>query len=60
MLLENPVNSGFDKSVNQGILASRGKYCLLLNNDVVADPDFVKYLYLHIDDNPRIFSVSSK
>lgn len=60
MLLENPVNSGFDKSVNQGILASRGKYCLLLNNDVVADPDFVKYLYLHIDDNPRTFSVSSK
>ena len=60
ILLENPTNSGFDKSVNQGILASRGKYCLLLNNDVVADPDFVKYLYLHIDDSPRFFSVSSK
>ncbi len=59
-LLENLVNSGFDKSVNHGILASRGKYCLLLNNDVVAEPDFVKYLYLHIDDDPRIFSVSSK
>ena len=59
-LLENPVNSGFDKSVNQGIMASQGKYCLLLNNDVVADPDFVKYLYLHIDDNPQVFSVSSK
>ncbi len=60
MLLQNPVNSGFDKSVNEGILASQGKYCLLLNNDVVADPDFVKYLYLHIDDNPRVFSVSAK
>lgn len=59
-LLENPINSGFDKSVNQGILASQGKYCLLLNNDVVAEPDFVKYLYLHIDDNPQVFSVSSK
>ena len=59
-LLENPVNSGFDKSVNQGILASNGKYCLLLNNDVVVDRDFVKYLYLHIDDNPQVFSVSSK
>lgn len=59
-LLENPVNSGFDKSVNQGILASSGKYCLLLNNDVVVDRDFVKYLYLHIDDNPQVFSVSSK
>lgn len=59
-LLENSVNSGFDKSVNQGILASRGKYCLLLNNDVVADSDFVRYLYLHIDDSPKVFSVSSK
>ena len=59
-LLENPVNSGFDKSVNQGILASSGKYCLLLNNDVVVDRDFVKYLYLHIDDNPQVFSVNSK
>lgn len=59
-LLENPINSGFDKSVNQGILASQGKYCLLLNNDVVAEADFVKYLYLHIDDNPQVFSVSSK
>lgn len=59
-LLENPMNSGFDKSVNQGILASSGKYCLLLNNDVVVDQDFVKYLYLHIDESPKIFSVSAK
>lgn len=59
-LLENPVNSGFDKSVNQGILASSGKYCLLLNNDVVVDPEFIKYLYVHIDENPNVFSVSSK
>ena len=59
-LLENATNSGFDRSVNQGILASNGKYCLLLNNDVVVDQDFVKYLYLHIDENPKVFSVSSK
>lgn len=59
-LIENPVNAGFDRSVNQGILASNGKYCLLLNNDVVVDPDFVRYLYLHIDDDQGIFSVSSK
>ena len=56
----NPVNSGFDKSVNQGIKASSGTYCLLLNNDVVVDRDFVKYLYRHIDENPKVFSVSSK
>jgi len=59
-LKENSVNSGFDKSVNEGIKASSGTYCLLLNNDVVVDHDFVKYLYEHIDKNPKVFSVSSK
>ncbi len=60
ILIENEINSGFDKSVNQGILASNGEFCLLLNNDVVIDPNFVKYLYLHINDSDRFFSVSSK
>lgn len=60
ILKENLTNSGFDISVNQGILASNGRYCLLLNNDVVADCDFVKFLYLHIEDHPNVFSVSAK
>lgn len=60
ILIENEANSGFDKSVNQGILTSSGEFCLLLNNDVVIDPNFVKYLYLHINDSTRFFSVSSK
>jgi len=59
-LIENSINSGFARSVNQGIRASTGKYCLLLNNDVVVDRDFVKNLYDHINKNPRVFSVSSK
>ncbi|KNZ43084.1 glycosyltransferase family 2 protein [Acetobacterium bakii] len=59
-LIENPVNSGFARSVNQGIRASNGSYCLLLNNDVVVDENFVKKLYNHINANPRVFSVSSK
>lgn len=60
ILEENSTNSGFDKSVNQGILASSGRYCLLLNNDVVVDRDFVKFLYWHIENDPKVFSVSSK
>jgi len=59
-LIENSSNSGFARSVNQGIRASSGEYCLLLNNDVVVDIDFVKNLYQHIHGNPRVFSVSSK
>jgi GT2 family glycosyltransferase len=60
ILLRNPINSGFDKSVNEGILAGSGAYCLLLNNDVVLDQDFIKKLYWHIERDPRVFSVSSK
>lgn len=59
-LIENSVNSGFARSVNQGIRASSGDYCLLLNNDVVVDQEFVKNLYEHIHENPRVFSVSAK
>ncbi|MGV8906561.1 MAG: glycosyltransferase family 2 protein [Acetobacterium sp.] len=59
-LIENSINSGFARSVNQGIRASTGKYCLLLNNDVVVDRNFVKNLYAHIDEDSRVFSVSSK
>lgn len=59
-LIQNLVNSGFARSVNQGIRTSSGQYCLLLNNDVVVDRDFVKNLYGHIHGNSRVFSVSSK
>jgi len=59
-LIENSTNSGFARSVNQGIRASCGRYCLLLNNDVVVNQDFVKNLYEHITENPRVFSVSSR
>lgn len=59
-LLENDKNSGFDWSVNQGIKASKGQFCLLLNNDVVLEKDFVKNIYKSIQNKPKSFSVSSK
>lgn len=59
-LFQNEKNSGFAASVNKGIKASRGKYVLLLNNDVEVTADFVENLYARIDSDDRIFSVSSK
>jgi GT2 family glycosyltransferase len=59
-LIENSKNSGFAYSVNQGIRSSKGIYCLLLNNDVVVDYEFVEKLFAQIESNQSAFSVSSK
>lgn len=56
----NEKNSGFAKSVNIGIKASCGEFCLLLNNDVVVDQKFVEALYQCIRQRDNAFSVSSK
>lgn len=56
----NEKNSGFAVSVNNGIRVARGRYVLLLNNDVVVADDFVEKLYQAIDKDERIFSVSSR
>lgn len=52
-------NTGFCHGVNVGIAASRTPYVLLLNNDTVVKPGFVKYLTEAIEASEDIFSVSS-
>lgn len=43
-LVELPVNRGFAGGVNAGILASHGEYIALLNNDAVAERDWLSSL----------------
>ena len=38
-------NKGFAKAVNEGIKRARGRYVLLLNNDVEADPRLLRHLH---------------
>jgi GT2 family glycosyltransferase len=38
-------NKGFVKAVNEGIQRARGRYVLLLNNDVEADPRLLRHLH---------------
>ena len=59
-LIENAENSGFARSINNGIRAAQNDFVLLLNNDVVVERDFVEKLYAAIKDDPKIFSVSSR
>lgn len=52
-------NTGFCHAVNVGIKASETPYVILLNNDTVVKPGFVKALVAAIEKEENIFSVSS-
>ncbi len=43
-LITNPINMGFAKANNQGIVAATGRFILTLNNDTVLDKDFLSAL----------------
>ena len=53
-------NTGFCRAVNAGIRLSRTEYVLLLNNDVVCDPNMVRMLHQAMDRKPRAFSCCAK
>lgn len=62
-LIANNSNLGFSKAVNQGIelVVNRGsEYVCLLNNDVEIDSNFFNRLFNTINNDKKIFSVSSK
>jgi GT2 family glycosyltransferase len=52
-------NRGFAGNVNAGIRAARGELVALLNNDAVAEPDWLERLVDGFDD-PRVGSCASK
>jgi len=53
-MIENTENLGFAKGNNQGILASRGKFILLLNNDTEALPESIETLFKIISHSPEV------
>src|SRR5581483_10785109 len=56
-------NYGFTGGVNAGIKAameSGAKYVALINNDAVADKDWLKQLAKFLDDNPKAGIATSK
>jgi len=46
-------NSGATNAVNQGILwcGDRYKYIMLMDNDIIPEPDFIKHLYEHMESD---------
>lgn len=53
-------NTGFSKAVNAGIRASDTPFVILLNNDTVVLPGFVRELVKAIEKSRDIFSVGAK
>jgi len=59
-ILERPDNGGFAKAVNAGILAARGEYVALLNNDTVVDTGWLEALVVALDDHRDYDFAASK
>jgi GT2 family glycosyltransferase/tetratricopeptide (TPR) repeat protein len=53
-LLANPTNVGFPAGVNQGLRVARGAQLLLLNNDTVVTPGWLRRLLAPLVEDPRI------
>lgn len=53
-------NYGFAKAVNEGIKQSVGEYVVLLNNDTQVHTQWLEELVYSIEQDEKIFSVSSK
>jgi GT2 family glycosyltransferase len=53
-------NTGFSHAVNEGIKAAHTPYVILLNNDTIVKPGFVRHLTSAIEKNSKTFSVGAQ
>jgi GT2 family glycosyltransferase len=54
IIIRNQSNLGFGAAVNQGILAAKGTYVCLLNNDVILDQNWFKIILSVIKKHPEV------
>jgi hypothetical protein len=59
-LIESVINYGFAGGNNLGIMAARGEFVLLLNNDIVVPVDFLEPLVNKFQKNPEFGALSPK
>src|SRR5690606_24196886 len=60
VLVRSEKNLGFAGGCNLGIRHSTGEYIVLLNNDTVVDPDWLKELVAVAESDPQHAIVGSK
>lgn len=60
LLIRNEVNNGYAGAANQGIRLSKGKYVMILNPDIIMEPDFIEKMHEFIDSDENIGALSGK
>lgn len=58
-VIRNEENRGFAGAVNQGLSAMAGRYAVLLNNDTIVQPGWLRSLLSEMEAHPRAFSAAS-
>jgi GT2 family glycosyltransferase len=53
-IIQNTRNLGFAKANNKGLLAAKGRYCLLLNDDTFVNEDAFSKIVKFMDNDPGI------
>lgn len=56
----NDINLGFDATVNKGASLAKGKYLVLLNNDLIPQEPLIGELVRPMMENENVFGVSGK
>jgi GT2 family glycosyltransferase len=59
-LIRNTTNAGFLLATNQGIAAARGRYVLLLNNDVILPPNALLLAMKRLEGDLTVGAVGGK
>ncbi len=59
-LISHQTNRGFGHMVNEGASQAKGEILVLINNDLIARPPFIKNLCHHFEKASDIFGVSGK
>jgi GT2 family glycosyltransferase len=60
VVIANPTNAGFARAANQAVAACQASWLLLLNLDIVLEPDYVDRLLAAGESSPRIGAVTGK
>ncbi len=58
--IANKENFGFGIANNQAIRNAKGKYCLLVNPDVILEPDTLHTMYTHMESNTETGAAGCK
>lgn len=59
-IVANKENSGYAGGANQAIEVSKGNFVMILNPDIVFEPDYLKILVERLREDPRIAAIIGK